>query len=185
MKTWVLFLLLSIAAIAQTTTVTGTITDPGGDLISGQCSIQAVGPFTAIAGWRVVGAPMTVSFTAGAFSASLAPTDSASPEGQNYKVTCAVPRQIVSGRTIERYSWGPRYWLVPTSGSPLDVKDVEVTTPPPGPSWTILWQQLPSSATSTDPGCTAIGRPWFDTTTTTTVYKVCLNVAGTLTWVTK
>lgn len=143
MKTSVLFLLFSIGAIAQTTTVTGTITDPAGDLVNGSCSIQAWGPFSAAAGWRVVGVPMTVSFTAGAFSATLAPTDSATPAGQNYKVTCAVPRQVVTGRTVGPYSWGPRYWLVPTSGSPLDIGDVEVTTPPPSPSWTLLWAQLP------------------------------------------
>jgi hypothetical protein len=47
---------------------------------------------------------------------------------------------------------------------------------------------LQAGVTATDPGCTTtahIGKQWFDITTTTTVYKVCLNVAGTLTWVTK
>ena len=41
---------------------------------------------------------------------------------------------------------------------------------------------------SSDPGCAntgQIGRFWFNTTTTTTVLKACMNVAGTLTWVTK
>ncbi len=33
--------------------------------------------------------------------------------------------------------------------------------------------------------CDKIGRIWYDTTTTTTALKVCLNVSGTLTWVTK
>lgn len=47
---------------------------------------------------------------------------------------------------------------------------------------------LQAGVTATDPGCTTtahVGKQWFDITTTTTVYKVCLNVAGSLTWVTK
>ncbi len=46
-------------------------------------------------------------------------------------------------------------------------------------------QVLPSV---NDDGCSVtgnIGKLWFDNTTTTTVLKVCMNVAGTLTWVTK
>ena len=39
-----------------------------------------------------------------------------------------------------------------------------------------------------DPGCTTVGQvgaQWFDTTSTTTVYRVCMNVAGTVGWVIK
>jgi hypothetical protein len=101
-----------------------------------------VGPFTAAAGWRVIGAPTVVTFSGGAFTASLAPTDSATPSGQYYKVTCAVPKQTVSGHSVGPFSWGPRYWLVPTSASSLDIGTVELTSPPPSPSWTILPQQI-------------------------------------------
>jgi len=134
--------LLGAGAFAQTTVVTGTITDPQGDLLQGSCSIQAVAPFTASAGWRVVGAPMVVSFQGGSFAATLAPTDSASPSGQYYKVNCIVPVQTFGGRLVGPYSWGPRYWLVPTSVTPLDISQIEVTSPPPQPSWTILPQQI-------------------------------------------
>lgn len=44
---------------------------------------------------------------------------------------------------------------------------------------------IQTDAQTTDPGCTAIadiGKLWFDNTTTTTVEKHCMNVAGTLTW---
>ena len=68
----ILLLLVAASAAAQTTTVTGTITDPAGDLLSGSCSIQAVGPFSAATGWRVTGAPMVVPFSGGSFSAALA-----------------------------------------------------------------------------------------------------------------
>lgn len=46
-------------------------------------------------------------------------------------------------------------------------------------------QIMPMTA---DPGCTTtghVGKIWFDSTTTTTALKFCLNVAGALTWVTK
>jgi hypothetical protein len=137
-----LLLALCVPAFAQTTTVTGTIRDPAGDPLAGSCSIQAVGPFTAAAGWRVIGAPTVVTFSGGAFTASLAPTDSATPSGQYYKVTCAVPKQTVNGHSVGPFSWGPRYWLVPTSASSLDIGTVELTSPPPSPSWTILPQQI-------------------------------------------
>lgn len=47
---------------------------------------------------------------------------------------------------------------------------------------------LQSGVRASDPGCTIagnIGKLWFDITTTTTALKVCMNVAGTLTWVVK
>ena len=137
-----LLCLVASGALAQTTTVTGTITDPEGDLLQGSCSIQAVAPFTAPSGWRVVGTPMVVNFQGGSFAATLVPTDSASPSGQYYKVTCMVPAQTVGGRLVGPFSWGPRYWLVPTSPTPLDISQIEVTSPPPQPSWTILPQQI-------------------------------------------
>lgn len=45
-----------------------------------------------------------------------------------------------------------------------------------------LSRQFVQSAT---PTCTNIGDTWLDTTTTTTAMKVCLNVSGSLSWVTK
>lgn len=139
-----IYLLLSLClpAFAQTTTITGTITDPAGDRLSGACSVQAVGPFTAASGWRVIGAPTVVKFSGGAFTTALAPTDSATPAGQYYKVTCSVPQQTVNGRLVGPFSWGPRYWLVPTNAEPLDIGTVEVTAPVPSPAWAINWSQL-------------------------------------------
>jgi hypothetical protein len=137
-----LLLAFCLPAFAQTTTVTGTIRDPAGDPLSGACSVQAVGPFTAASGWRVIGAPTVVRFSGGAFTFALAPTDSATPAGQYYKVTCSVPQQTVNGRSVGPFSWGPRYWLIPTNANSLDIGTVEMTSPPPGPSWLIQWQQL-------------------------------------------
>jgi len=142
-RTFVLPTLAMGVSLAQTTTVQGTITDPSGDKVNGTCSIQAVAPFSAAAGWRVVGAPVVVPFAAGAFSAPLAPTDTATPQGQYYKVECAVPSQTTAtGYAVGPFSWGPRYWLVPTSPKPLDISAVEVSSGPASPSWTILPQQI-------------------------------------------
>ena len=43
-----------------------------------------------------------------------------------------------------------------------------------------------AGVTATDPGCTTtahIGKQWFNITTTTTTYSVCLNTSGTVGWV--
>jgi hypothetical protein len=147
-------LLLAALPVLANTTVTGIITVPTGELVSGSCSLQALGPFTSGA-YRIVGAPVVVPFTAGAFAAALTPTDSATPAGQYYKTSCQVPAQRVAGRSIGPYTWGPKYWIVPTSATALDISQVEVVAPPPanvapwvippGASWdrlAITWDSL-------------------------------------------
>lgn len=88
---------------------------------------------------------MLVKFTAGVFSVNLTPTDTATPIGQYYRVTCSVPLQTVAGRSSGPATWGPRYWIVPTSGSPLTIGQVEQATLP---TWSqllaggVTWNQL-------------------------------------------
>jgi hypothetical protein len=136
-----LLLALAVGATAQTTTtVTGTMTSPAGDMLAGSCSIQAVASFTAAAGWRVIGTPMLVRFTGGAFTATLAPTDGSAPA--YYRVSCAVPQQMVGGHSVGPFSWGPRYWVVPTSSTSVDIGTVEMTSAPTSPLWMINWPQL-------------------------------------------
>jgi len=166
-------ILLSLcwAVFAQTTTVTGTFADAAGDPLAGSCSIQAVGPFTAASGWSVIGAPTVVKFSGGALTVPLVPTDSASPSTQYYKVTCAVPQQTVNGRLVGPYSWGPRYWVVPTSATSIDIGTVEMTSPPTSPAWIIQWSQLAQngaqpgqapvwSGTSWQPGTAIAAAAW-------------------------
>jgi hypothetical protein len=155
-----LLLSLCLPVFAQTTTITGTITDPAGDLLSGSCSIQAVGPFTAASGWSVIGAPTVVRFSGGALTVPLVPTDSASPSTQYYKVTCAVPQQTVNGRLVGPYSWGPRYWVVPTSLTSFNVGTVEMTSPPVSPLWTINWSQLAQNGAQIGQGPIWNGTSW-------------------------
>lgn len=139
------FFCFALGAQTSTTTVSGTITDAAGDLLSGSCAIHAVGPFSAATGWRVIGATVTVKFTNGQFLANVIPTDSATPAGQYYKVTCSIPDQTVNGHIITKFSWGPRYWLVPTNAGSIDLGTVEITAPPPTPSWSLLLSQVGQS----------------------------------------
>ena len=54
-----------------------------------------------------------------------------------------MPQQTVMGGSVGPFSWGPRYWLVPTNASHLDIGTVEVTSPSvPSPAWAINWSQL-------------------------------------------
>jgi hypothetical protein len=178
MKRLLALLALSLCARA-TTTVTATITAPTGDLVSGSCSIQAIGPFTSGA-YRVVGAPVVVKFTAGVFSAALTPTDSATPSGQYYKVTCSVPSQTVNGRSVGPFSWGPKIWLVPTSATPLDIGAVEVSTAP-APSVNVLPTQLATGGTDLQAlvkdGTSARGMKWA-----TIAVGTGGGISGTATW---
>jgi hypothetical protein len=129
---------LALAAFAATTTtVTATFKDAAGNSLSGNCTAVAVEPWSAaITGWRVVSAPVVITYTAGAFSASLVPTDTATPAGQYYQVKCT--GRAVGGTAV---TWGPVYWLVPTSSTPLDISQVE-TNIPPVPSILFLVSQL-------------------------------------------
>jgi hypothetical protein len=123
------FLAASLFAQSKTT-VTGTLVTPTGDLLTGECSIQSSGPFTT-GSQRVTGTPVVVAFTSGKLSVSLFPT----PTNWWYNATCSAPLQMVNGRQVGPYSWGPKYWVVPTSSTPVDISAVEVssTNPPPWP----------------------------------------------------
>lgn len=127
---WLLAALMGLRCVDAATTVNGTIMTAAGELLSGSCSIQAIEPFTDATGFRVVGVPVRVPFTTGTFTVNLTPTDTATPAGQYYRVMCQAPLQTVGGRTVGPATWGPKYWIVPTSGTALDIKLVEVSTAP-------------------------------------------------------
>lgn len=147
MKRWLVALLSACAIAHAGTTVTGTIVDPSNDPLSGSCTIQPVEAFTSGSA-RVVGAPMTVQFSAGAFSATLAPTDTATPAGQYYVATCAIPRQTTNGHSVGPFSWGPIYWLIPTSATSIDIATAQAGAegnPPAPPSIAVPLSQLGQS----------------------------------------
>lgn len=157
MKTFALALLLAFAAVAQTTTtVTDTLTDPTGGHPNGTCSFQNARRFVAGNGWNVIGVPRVASFTAGALSVALVPTDGALSAGPLfYQKTCRAPLQTPGGASCEAdpslvaggtctvgpYTWGPTYFQVPVSASPVPLANIESdAVPPPGNAqWRGVW----------------------------------------------
>jgi hypothetical protein len=177
-KTLILLICTVCAGLAQTTTVTGSIRDPAGDLVSGSCAFQAAELFSSGAGWTVIGAPMTVPFAAGALAVALAPTDTATPSGQYYKMTCGVPRQSLPVGSVGPYSFGPTYLLVPTSGSPLDIGTLEVSPAPASPSFVVQWSQMAPLGALTGQGPIWSGSSWLPGYAGLTNYSTIEGLAG-------
>ena len=125
MKRVLILAIIATPLWCANTTVTANFIAPTQDPVSGFCTIQAVTAPATNGSYRIVGAPVQVSFTSGAFSVSLVPTDAQVPGGQYYSVTCTIPSQTVNGHRIGPYPWGPKLWLVPTSATPLDISAVE------------------------------------------------------------
>jgi hypothetical protein len=115
---------------AGATVITGTIVAATGDRVSGQCSYQSVTEFVSATNYEVSGTPVTVPFNAGNLRVTLIPTTTGIPTPQYYLVRCQVPSQIVNGRQISAYQWGPQFWLVPDSSTPLPVNTVVVAVSP-------------------------------------------------------
>ena len=114
-------LLFASCALAQMTTVTGSIAGPTEDPLNWTCSIQAAAPFSA-SGYRIIGAPIQVKFTAGILRVKLLPTDTVtSPPGMYYRVQCSAPLQTINGRSAGPYTSPTWTWTVPTSSSPVDI----------------------------------------------------------------
>ena len=103
------------------TTISDVVHDGSGAGVTGTCTYTAAtGRFLGAALDQIVGEPVVVPITAGIFFAKLVPTDTALPVGQYYQVVCAGNR-----------GWKlTGYWLVPTSGSPLRLKDIWASTAP-------------------------------------------------------
>lgn len=157
-----------------TTTVIGSIVSPQGDPISGTCSIQGLSSYSA-GSFLIAGAAVSVPFTNGAISVALVPTNNnpnspATYKVQYYKVTCVIPTQSINGHTVTKYTWGPRYWLVPSSSTSLNVTEVEVDSLPPAPGLLVMPLQLSTLGSNHDdciknvhgvarwvPGCTGGG----------------------------
>jgi hypothetical protein len=116
---------------------------PNGAAVSGACVFQAVQSF-ASGVFTVVGAPLNVAFTNGSLTVALLPTSSL---GQYYKVTCQIPSQVVQTLRVDKYSWGPRYWNVPTSLVPVNNVDIEINNVLP-PSVFVLLSQISLAGSS-------------------------------------
>ena len=126
MQKLILIGLLGCASLwCANTTVTKTIVAPTGDLPTFSCTFRLAVPVMNGV-YQEVGGATQVQFTGGNLSVSLLPTDTMLPSGQAYSVTCGWPAQQINGHALAPYSWGPNYWIVPTSATPLDLSTVQL-----------------------------------------------------------
>jgi hypothetical protein len=77
----------------------------------------------------------------------------------------AMPTAPTPGLGLLNYHFETKKWIVSENGK--------------------AYRNLIPDSGAADPGCTYIGRIWFDTATNSTIEKHCLSVAGKLTWVAK
>jgi hypothetical protein len=113
------------------TTVTDTIYLPNGDPASGTIYITPNSRFTATGGEEVYQIPITVSIdSAGLFTVDLFPNDTATPSSTSYNVRYSL--DLPPGTNLQTPQ---ETWVVPTSGSPVDLSTVRtLPTPTPGVS---------------------------------------------------
>lgn len=145
-------LLCVSGALAQTTTtVTGSLRDALNGALTATCSFRAGAIFTSAGGVTILtgagptNTAHTVSITQGALSVALLPTDQTYPAAA-YEVRCHVPMQTADGRSCEGNSSlvaqglcvvgggdsAILYCSVPTSASPVSLKDICRTAKPAG-----------------------------------------------------
>jgi hypothetical protein len=110
-------------AAAQETTVSDTIYDSSGGLANGTITVTPNEQFEAVGGAEVYQIGILVFVNNGAFSVKLYPNDSTinPASGTSYSVRYNLNNQI--GSTAET-------WVVPTSGSPVNLATVRTFMPP-------------------------------------------------------
>ena len=115
---------------AATTICETKVQGPSGKLATGTITLTVTAAFSTPGGARVEQVPVTVQIRNGAFCAALEPNDTGAPAKTSYKahyqLDGAAPRD--------------EYWLVPTSGTTLGVKDVAASRV--APDLTVLLAQL-------------------------------------------
>jgi len=132
---WLCLLLSALAHGASGTLVTGTLKDVGNNLLTGTCVAKSLQSFAAADGSRVAPAMAPVVVTAGSFSATFVPGDSAAGGPVDYSMVCAL-------HNVRGVPESVTYLLrIPTSAVAVDLNDVIISAPA-GSSYTILWQQL-------------------------------------------
>ena len=128
MQKLILIGLLGCASLwCANTVVTGTIVAPTGDRPNFSCTFRLAMPVSNGV-YQEVGGPTQVQFTGGNLSVSLLPTDQMVPNDQAYSVTCGWSAQQVNGHALGSFSWGPYYWIVPTSATPVAMNDIAFAT---------------------------------------------------------
>jgi hypothetical protein len=129
MKQIAAFLLLSGLALAGTG-IQDTLKYPDGTLASGRAEVTLFTPFFTPGNEPIGAGKQTLTITNGVVDITLEPNDTGTPAGTSYAVRFFLTR----GTYLQ-------YWVVPTSVTPLKIKDVAVSTIPT-PALTIALSQL-------------------------------------------
>ncbi len=140
------FVLLPALALAGTR-IQDTIKYPDGTLASGRAEVTLFTPFFTPGDEPIGAGKQTVTITNGVVDITLEPNDTATPSGTSYAVRFFLTR----GTYLQ-------YWVVPTSATPLKIKDVAVSTIPT-PALTIALSQL-SSLGAVKGDLIAFGTAW-------------------------
>ena len=112
------FVLLCGVALAGTR-IQDTVKYPDGTLASGRAEVTLFTPFFTPGNEPIGAGKQTLTITNGAVDITLEPNDTASPSGTSYAVRFFLTR----GTYLQ-------YWVIPTSATPLKIKDVVITTVP-------------------------------------------------------
>lgn len=158
-----LFVLVGVAHAALTT-VADVLYDAGGNRANG--IIQISWPTFTAADGHVVQAsatPLNVTISNGVLSIALEPNDTGTPTGSYYTVTYYLGASIA-----------PEIWVVPTSGSPVNLATVRTVTIP-ATVVSIPLSQIQNSGVATGNCIVSSGSAWIAST------GVCLQAASALT----
>lgn len=107
---------------ALATTVTGVIEDAVGTPVTGRITITWP-TFVSPTGEIVWGGDRVLLITSGALSLELYPNVGSTPAGTSYQIE-------IQGTGVSRGVYSEEYWVVPDSGTPVDVSTVQTSTPP-------------------------------------------------------
>ncbi len=110
----------AVAALAANSTVTDTIYDTSGNKATGSIYVTPNRQFTCADGHAVYTITVEVKVKNGLFSVSLCPNDTGSPLNTFYSARFA----IKNGSSLTEF------WIVPTSGSPLNLTAVRSSSVP-------------------------------------------------------
>jgi hypothetical protein len=126
----ILVLLLCLELRAAGTRIEDTLKYPDGSLAGGAAEITLFTPLITTGNEPIGASKQTVTITNGVVDVTLEPNDTATPAGTSYQVRFYLTRATYL-----------QYWVVPTSASPLKIKDVAVSTVPT-PALTVALSQL-------------------------------------------
>ncbi len=126
-KLFLALLLTASPAFAQvTTTVSDTLLGPGGTPVRSTFTVVAGQTFTAAGGTVVLASAVVRVATSatGSFSVALVPNGGGVPAGNYYVVTYTLSQPPPAGT-----SQVTEFWIVPVSGSPVNLAAVRVASP--------------------------------------------------------